>query len=84
MKRYLVMTLRKPTFDPAAIGPHYAYLDALRARGQLQLAGPFGDGSGGAYLLLAGSLEDALAIAHTDPLHLTGSSEVVVREWNAT
>ena len=83
MKRYLVLTMRKPTFDAAAIEPHYAYLDALRARGQLELAGPFSDKSGGAYLLLADNFEDALAIAHTDPVHLSGSSEVVVREWNA-
>lgn len=83
MKRYLVLTLRKPGFDPAAIAPHYAYLDALRARGQLELAGPFTDRSGGAYLLLADNLEDALAIAHTDPVHVSGSSEVVVREWTA-
>jgi len=83
MKRYLVLTLRKPAFDPAAIEPHYAYLDALRARGQLELAGPFTDRSGGAYLLLADSLDDARAIAHTDPVHVSGSSELVVREWNA-
>ena len=83
MKRYLVMALRKPAFDPAAIEPHSAFLDALRARGQLQLAGPFGDSSGGAYLLLADSFEDARAIARTDPVHATDSSEVVVYEWNA-
>jgi len=83
MKRYLVMTLRKATFDPAAIEPHYAYLDALRAKGRLELAGPFSDKSGGAYLLLADSLEDARAIARTDPVHVTDSSEVVVYEWNA-
>jgi uncharacterized protein YciI len=83
MKRYLVLTLRKPAFDPAAIEPHYAYLDALRARGQLELAGPFTDRTGGAYLMLADSLEDALAIAHTDPVYVTNSSEVIVREWNA-
>jgi uncharacterized protein YciI len=83
MNRYLVLTLRKPAFDAAAIEPHYAFLDALRARGQLELAGPFADRSGGAYLLRADSLEAALAIAHADPLHTSGSSEVGVREWNA-
>ena len=56
MKRYLVLTLRRPDFDPAMIEPHYAHLDALRRRGLLELAGPFSDRSGGAYLLRAESV----------------------------
>ncbi|WP_242108695.1 YciI family protein [Luteimonas aquatica] len=83
MQRYLVLTLRKPSFDPAVIQPHYAFLDTLREKGQLELAGPFADKSGGAYLLRADSLEAALAIAHADPVHVSGSSEVTVREWAA-
>ena len=47
------------------------------------MAGPFADRSGGAYLLWADSLEAATAIAHADPLHATGSSELVVHEWSA-
>ena len=82
MKRFLVMTLRTPRFDPAVIAPHYAHLEALRAQGALELWGPFADRSGGAYVLRAGSLEDAQAMAFADPLHLSGSSEVTVREWN--
>lgn len=83
MKRYLVLTLRRPGFDPAAIEPHYAFLDRLRLAGQLELAGPFTDRSGGAYLLRADDLEAARAIAMTDPVHTTGSSDVTVHEWDA-
>lgn len=83
MNRYLVLALRKPGFDPAVVEPHHAYLDRLRAQGQLELTGPFTDKSGGAYLLRAESLEVALAIVHTDPLHLSGASEMTVWEWNA-
>ncbi len=83
MKRYLVLALRRPGFDPAAIAPHQAFLDRLRQFGQLELAGPFTDRSGGAYLLRAASLEDARAIAMTDPVHTTGSSDVTVHEWDA-
>ena len=83
MPRYLILALRKPAFDPALIAPHYAFLDALRARGCLELAGPFGDGSGGAYLIEADSLDAAQAIAFADPVHTTGASEVTVREWRA-
>ncbi|HSR65329.1 MAG TPA: YciI family protein [Xanthomonadaceae bacterium] len=81
MKRFLVLTLRTPAFDPAVIAPHYAHLDALRERGALELWGPFGDRSGGAYVVRAASLEAAQALAFADPLHTSGASEVSVREW---
>jgi uncharacterized protein YciI len=84
VKRYLVLTLRRPQFDPAVIEPHYAHLAGLRARGQLELAGPFGDRSGGAYVIRASDLDAAHAIAHADPLHATGASDVRVYEWNAS
>ncbi|RPE74708.1 YciI family protein [Vulcaniibacterium tengchongense] len=83
MKRYLVLTLRTPQFDPAAIGPHYAHLERLRAQGRLELAGPFSDKSGGAYVIRAASLEEARALAHDDPLHSRGASQVSVYEWDA-
>jgi uncharacterized protein len=84
MKRYLVLTLRRPQFDPAVIAPHYAHLDRLREHGRLELSGPFTDSSGGAYLIRASDLDAACAIAHADPLHVTGASEVRVYEWNAS
>ena len=83
MKRFLVLTLRRPHFDPAVIEPHYAHLDRLRADGVLELAGPFPDRTGGAYVLRAESLEQAQALAFADPLHVSGASEVSVREWVA-
>jgi uncharacterized protein len=84
MKRYLVMTLRRPQFDPAVIEPHYAHLATLRERGLLELAGPFSDRSGGAYLIRAEDFDAAQAIAFTDPVHVSGASDVRVYEWNAT
>jgi hypothetical protein len=51
MKRYLVMVMRNPQFDATLIAAHGAFLDDLRRQGRLELAGPFSDGSGGAYLL---------------------------------
>ena len=83
MFHYLVMTLRTSAFDPLAIPRHYAFLDQLRDDGKIELAGPFTDRTGGAYLLRAGSLDEATAIAHEDPLHTSGSSMVTVREWDA-
>ncbi|GAB3387049.1 YciI family protein [Lysobacter fragariae] len=83
LKRYLVLTLRTPRFDPGVIAPHYAHLDRLRERGRLELAGPFGDKSGGAYIVRAHDLDEATAIAFDDPVHTTGASQVTVYEWHA-
>ncbi len=83
MIRYLVMAMRRPSFDDAVIAPHLAFLDELRAAGQLEMTGGFSDRSGGAYMLVnITSLEEAKAIAARDPLALTGTSDLTVYEWN--
>lgn len=84
MTRYLVMVMRTPQFQDAAIAPHQAFLEELRRNGQLELAGPFTDKTGGAYLIRAESLAAAQALAFADPLHTTQSSLVTVHEWNAS
>jgi uncharacterized protein len=82
-KRYLVLAWRTEGFDAAVIAPHHAHLDALRDQGRLELAGPFSDRSGGAYVVRADDLAQAESIAFADPLHTTGASDVTVHEWNA-
>jgi len=83
MKLYLVLAMRKPSFDDAVIAPHKAFLDALSADDQLHLTGGFSDGTGGAYVLKnIDTLETAKAIVATDPLAIHGSSELTVHEWN--
>ena len=83
MIRYLVIAMRRPSFDDAVIAPHLAFLDELRAAGQLDMTGGFSDRSGGAYVLVnVASLEAAKAIAARDPLALTGTSDLTVHEWN--
>ena len=83
MYRYLVTTIRTPQFLPSVIDEHYAFLDRLRQQGLLELAGPFTDKSGGAYLIKAANLDEARALAFSDPVHTTNSSVVTVYEWNA-
>ena len=83
MKLYPVTSMRKPEFDPAAIEPHSAFLQRLREEGRLQLAGPFIDKSGGAYLIRAGDHAEARKLADQDPVHTTCSSLVTVYEWDA-
>ena len=77
------MAMRSPSFDDAVIAPHLAFLDELRAAGQLDMTGGFSDRSGGAYVLVnVASLDEAKAIAARDPLTLTGTSDLTVSEWN--
>lgn len=83
MKLYLVMAMRKLSFDNAVIAPHIAFLDALSAGNRLHLTGGFSGGSGGAYVLKnIDSLDEAKAIVATDPLAIHGSSELTIHEWN--
>ena len=83
MIRYLVIAMRRPSFDDAVIAPHLAFLDELRAAGQLDMTGGFSDRSGGAYVLVnVASLDEAKAITARDPLTLTGTSDLTVYEWN--
>ena len=83
MTRYLVMAMRRPSFDDAVIAPHLAFLDELRAAGQLEMTGGFTDKTGGAYVLVnVASLDEAKAIAARDPLAMTDTSDLTVHEWN--
>ena len=83
MKLYLVLAMRKPSFDDAVIAPHIAFLNALVAKDQLHLTGGFSDGTGGAYVLKnVDTLEAAQAIVASDPLAIQGSSELTIHEWN--
>jgi uncharacterized protein YciI len=83
MNRYLVILMRRPQFDPAIVPLHQQFLAELGAQGRNEMSGPFGDGSGGAYLLRAGSPEEAEAIVHRDPAHASGGWDVTVHEWLA-
>ena len=81
--KYLVLTRRGPSFDPDVIPAHYEFLDELRHRGLLEQAGPFTDKTGGAYVLNADSLNEAIALADQDPLQARRCSTIEVLEWNS-
>jgi len=81
--KYLVLTMRRPEFDPEVIPEHYQFLDDLRDQSLLEEAGPFSDKTGGAYVLRAASLEEAKRLAAQDPLALRRCSNLTVHEWDA-
>ena len=83
MFKYLITTFRTPQFDSSVIEAHYAFLNHLKQQGCLELAGPFTDKSGGAYVIKAKDLEEAKSIAFSDPVHTSQSSVVTVYEWDA-
>ncbi len=83
MQRYLVMVMRRPHFDPAMVQPHKDFVEGLRAGGRLEMTGPFSDKSGGAYLMLANDMDEAMAMAHEDPAHVSGGWHITVYEWQA-
>lgn len=78
-----MLTIRTPRFRTDILDAHYAFLDRLRQAGRLEIAGPFTDRSGGAYLLRADNIEEAEALAFADPLHVEGCSALRVNEWDA-
>ena len=83
MNRYLVILLRRPQYDPAVVPLHQQFLENLRSQERNELSGPFGDKSGGAYLLRAESMDEALKIAHSDPAHTSGGWDVTLYAWHA-
>jgi len=81
MHRYLVLLRRRPQLDPEVVPLHRQFLDELRAQGRNEMNGPFGDKSGGAYLLRATSIDEAMAIVQRDPAHTSGGWDITVHEW---
>lgn len=81
MNHYLLLTARTPNFNPEDGPKHYEYLDRLKEEGRLVLFGPFGDSTGGAYVVKASSMEEAETIGRNDPIIRSGSSRLTVKEW---
>jgi uncharacterized protein YciI len=83
MNRYLVLLIRRPHVDPAVVPLHQQFLEDLRMEGRNEMSGPFGDKSGGAYLLKATSMDEAREIAFRDPAHTSGCWDITIYEWHA-
>ena len=84
MNRYLVILMRKPHVDPTVVSALRDFLAELRVQGRNEMNGPFGDGSGGAYLLRANDLAEAIAIVQRDPASISGGWKITVHEWQAS
>lgn len=83
MNRYLVVLIRRPDVDPAVVPLHKQFLEDLRSQGRNEMSGPFGDQSGGAYLLRATDLAEATDIMQRDPAYTSGGWNITLHEWHA-
>ncbi|WP_316274753.1 YciI family protein [Bacillus halotolerans] len=81
MNTYLMLTTRTDQFNQKHAAGHYEFLDRLQAEKRLKMFGPFSDATGRAYVIKAGSLEEAREIGQADPLVFSGSSELTIKEW---
>jgi uncharacterized protein YciI len=78
---FLLMTTRTNKFDSNDIQGHYDHLEKLKKEELLEMYGPFSDTTGGAYLIKAASLDEAIKIGNSDPLIQNGSSTLTIKEW---
>jgi uncharacterized protein YciI len=62
---------------------HREWLDDQHKAGRLLFSGPTTDGAYGVYIMLAGSLSEAKALAAQDPHHVRGIRKMEVLEWRA-
>ena len=83
---YIVFTRNAPGKEAALkenVAAHRKWLDDQHRSGRLLFSGPTTDGGGGAYIMLAESLEQAERIAASDPHHAQGVRRMEVLEWRA-
>jgi uncharacterized protein YciI len=83
MNRYLVLAMRRASFDAAVVPLHKQFLEDLREQGRIELSGPFDDNSGGAYLLRAADRAEAEKMAFSDPAHTSGGWDITLYAWAA-
>lgn len=62
---------------------HRQWLDDQHKAGRLLFSGPTTDGNYGVYVMLAANLDEAKALAATDPHHARGIRKMEVLEWRA-
>lgn len=83
MKKYLVFIERKETFTGNSIPEHRTFIQNLRVSEALISAGGFSDQSGGAYIVQADNLDQALEMVQKDPMYQEGACTYKVKEWLA-
>ena len=61
---------------------HLDYLRNLQKSGNLEIAGKFIDETGGMYMLLANSDEEAYGFAKNDPYYVNNLIKIEIKQWD--
>jgi len=61
---------------------HVDYLLALHETGQLEMGGPYADGSGGLVILSVADVAEAERLVADDPAVVSGILQATIRAWN--
>ncbi len=78
---------KSPDEVKAVLPDHLAYIQRLEVSGQLMMAGPLSDETGtemegaGMLVLRTASMDEARALAASDPMHSTGARSFTLRRW---
>lgn len=78
---FLVLLEKLQEYPQDIITGHRAFLAEGRKTGLVGMSGPFGDGSGGAYTVIADSLEAADRLTEGDPLKHSGLINMSIHPW---
>jgi uncharacterized protein YciI len=82
MKYFAAMqTIRDASQIEPNKAAHVEFLERLVGEGKIALRGRFTDGSGGLTIFQAQTLEEARAIAESDPYVTAGARHLELREW---
>lgn len=81
MKHLALLTIVDAKMNEQMRPAHLQYASDLYKAGKVHSAGPFMDGKGGLIIYECETLEEAVRLAHADPIVTSGARTVEVRAW---
>lgn len=78
---FLVLLEKLKEYPQDTVTAHRAFLAENRKSGKVGMSGPFQDGKGGAYTVIAETLEDADRLTDQDPLKHSGLVNMTIHPW---
>lgn len=79
---FLVLLEKLKDYPDEILAKHRSFLTAERKTGRVGMSGPFGDGKGGAYTVIAEDPQAAEALTDQDPLKHSGLVRMSIHPWS--
>jgi len=76
------LSIIDPALNQQIRPAHLAYLNELYKKGQVVMAGPFPDGSGGLVIYRANSEDEARKLAEQDPVVAQKARTLTLKTWS--